>query len=86
MEKNKPVITTKYIMDRISPVLSVYHDMEGDWQFMGPENVTEEEAMVISIEQMLKIDPSVKETLNIGLGYSAHRKSMNDKWKVLKDE
>ena len=86
MENNKAVITTKYIVEKKSPVLSVYHDLDDDWQFIGPEAVTEEDAMVISLEQILIIDPSVEETLKIGLGFSAHRKSKTDKWKVVRDE
>lgn len=86
MDNNKAVITTRYVVNNQSDILSIYHDLEDDWQFMGKEDVSEDDAMVLSIGQILEIDSSVKDVLNIGLGYSAHRNTKNDTWKIQKDE
>lgn len=34
---NTAVITTKFVVDENSPVLSVFKDDEDDWQFLGNE-------------------------------------------------
>jgi hypothetical protein len=86
IDNNKAVITTKYITNYNSDIISVYHDLEDDWQFMGKEDVTENDAIVLSIGQILHIDSSVNEVLNIGIGYSAHRKTKTDSWRIQKDE
>jgi hypothetical protein len=86
MDNKKAVITTKYVANKQSVIVSVYHDLEDDWQFMGSEEVTEDDAMVLSMEQIIAIDPTITEILNIGIGYSAHRDSQTDQWRVQKDE
>lgn len=86
MDSNKAVITTKNIASKQSEVLSVYHDLDDDWQFMGVDDVTEDDAMVLSINEIIEIDSTVKDVLDIDLGYSAHRKSKKDKWTIQKDE
>ena len=86
IDNNKAAITTKYITTNNSDIISVYHDLDGDWQFMGKEDVTEDDAVVLSLGQILDIDSSVKDVLNIGKGYSAHRKTKTDSWRIQKDE
>ena len=75
------VITTKYVINNISPVLTVYRDEDGDWQFFGEEiNISEEDARVISLVEMLNLDPSIGNILWIGNGMKATRVSISDEW------
>lgn len=54
---NLAVVTTRFIIDDNSPIVSVFKDDEGEWQFYGKEeNILEEDAQVISLEEVLKLD------------------------------
>jgi hypothetical protein len=79
-------ITTKYVVYDHSEIVSVFHDMDDDWQFLGAEDVKTEDAVLLSISQIIELDASVKEILNIKKGYSAHRNSKIDSWRIEKDE
>ncbi|MBO4804717.1 MAG: hypothetical protein J5554_01600 [Paludibacteraceae bacterium] len=83
---NQAAITTKYVLYDHSVIVSVYHDMDDDWQFYGVEEVETEDAVLLSISQIIELDASVKEILNIKKGYSAHRNSKIDSWRIEKDE
>ena len=45
--KNKSAITTKYVVNNNSIIVSVFYDEDGDWQFFGKEEVSEEDAIVV---------------------------------------
>lgn len=78
------VYTTKHVIRENSVILHVYHDMDGDWQFLGSEEVTEEDAAIVSLGQILHIDNSLNEILDLKEGTSAHRKSKDEKWIMMK--
>jgi len=80
--KNKAVITTKYVVNNNSPILSVFYDEDGDWQFFGEEEVGEEDACVISVEQILEIDKTLANMPSLSEGQSAFRSDKESLWKV----
>jgi|PlaIllAssembly_1097288.scaffolds.fasta_scaffold83064_1 hypothetical protein len=81
---NTAVFTTKYIIDNLSPVLYVYHENDGCWQFHGEDDVTEEDARLVSLGEMLEIDKSLAEILNMPEGYEAIRTNKTEKWQIRK--
>ncbi|HTO38302.1 MAG TPA: hypothetical protein VL021_07750 [Brumimicrobium sp.] len=85
MNNDLAVLTTKYVLLEKSPILSVYHDVEGDWQFMGGEDVTEADAKMVSLHQIIDLDPSVQEVLDIETGYMASRSHVGDNWKITEE-
>ncbi len=80
--KNSILITTKFIMKFNKPILHVIHDSDGDWQFLGDQDITESDALVVSFENILKIDESIKEIIELPIGYQAIRKNKSDIWKI----
>jgi hypothetical protein len=77
------VFTTKYILEKHSPVLYVYHYRnDGAWQFSSIENCIEEDYRIISLEEMIKIDNSILELVNMPLGYYAKRENNKSKWEI----
>ena len=53
MDFNQAVITTKYVMEKKSKVVYVSHDKEG-WQFFGAEkNISEVDARVTSLDNII---------------------------------
>lgn len=76
-----PVITTKFVIENNSPIVYVFRDEEGDWQFFGKEeNIKEEDAKVISLDEILEIDPSINDILWISNGMQAWRDNVNSEW------
>lgn len=60
---------------------SVYHDEEdGAWQFHYGNNVTVEDAMIVSLEMIVNLDDTLNQLFDLPLGWFATRKSINDCW------
>lgn len=81
--KNKPVITTRYVMDANSPITYVNYNEDGDWQFFGDEEATESDECVISVEQILELDESL-DFLDLSPGQSAKRIDIDSDWYTVK--
>jgi hypothetical protein len=84
---NTAVFTTKYVIQRNSSILYVYHYENGNWQFSGKENILDDEDYkVISLKEMIEIDPSILEISDLQIGFEAIRKTKNDIWQVVSDK
>ena len=78
---NIHVFTTRFVIKEKSPILKVYHDDDGDWQFIGKEtNLKEEDAMVVSLGEILNFDPSLKQILSLPMGSNAYRPDQYSQW------
>jgi hypothetical protein len=79
---NTAVFTSVLILDEADWVHYVSHDEEdGAWQFHPYSGMTnEEEAAVVSLDHMLRIEPRLKELADLPLGWHAWRGSKNDPW------
>ena len=82
--KNKSAITTKYVGNNNSIIVSVFYDEDGDWQFLGEEEVSEEDAIVVSIQEMIDIDKSLVNLPDLKEGESAYRKNKESIWLIRK--
>jgi hypothetical protein len=80
--KNKTVITTKYVLNNNSPIISIFYDEDGDWQFFGTEEVGEEDACIVSVQQILEIDKTLANMPSLSKGQSAFRASKESLWEV----
>lgn len=75
------VITTKFVIENKSPIVSVFRDEDGDWQFFGKEeNIQEQDARVIGLDEILEIDLSIKDILWINNGMQAWRDTIDGEW------
>ena len=80
-EKNTMVITTKNIVNKEKSIMLVSHDEDdGMWEFLEGEEVKEEDAMIISLYEMVNIDPTVNQVADLPLGWIAYRDIEQDKW------
>jgi Uncharacterized protein conserved in bacteria len=80
---NKPVITTRYVMDANSEITYVVCDEDGDWQFFGDEDFHESDACVVSVGQILQIDETLH-YLNLKPGQTAERSDIDTSWQTVK--
>jgi len=78
--ENLATFTTRPVIDNELPILYVYHDEEGDWQFLCGSTNDSEDMRMVSLKYIVEIDNSVNELHNLGLGEYAWRESISDKW------
>ncbi len=81
--QNCAVFTIRQIIEGESPIQIVYHDLEDDgWQFVSNIEYTMEDAKLVSLVEITKMDPSVFEVAKIQPGFHAWRNSVGDKWTI----
>jgi len=80
-EKNLGVYTTKEVLSG-SPILYVYHDEDGSWQFHSQENHKILKAKLVCLEELIKLDSSLNEIHYINYGQSASRINKDAKWEI----
>jgi hypothetical protein len=82
--RNLGVYTTKQVFQG-EPILYVYHNEDGDWQFHCSDNPKIEDAMLVCLEEITKVDPSVNNIYHLQYGWSAWRRSPEEDWEYAKD-
>ncbi len=81
-QPNCGVITTKDVMNKKNDILYVFHDEDDHgWQFLSA-NSSDEDFALVTLQQIVDIDSSVKEIANIHPGWKASRKSKDDEWVI----
>jgi len=84
-ERNLGVFTTHHVLDG-KPVLHVFHNENGDWQFHSEDAPQSQDGRVVSLEQMLKLDPTLNEIFYLNYGYSASRDEVDGPWVLYEPE
>ena len=80
---NCAVISLHSIVFQGAPILHVVHDAEDHgWQFLGAEAATMKDAVVISLEEAVQLDPSVLQVADIPAGWHAWRRSAASPWSL----
>jgi len=81
-KQSTAVFTSERILQRIDWIHYVTHDAEdGAWQFhpySGP--TVENEAVVVSLETIVRIDKTVAKLHDLPIGWHAWRDSINSEW------
>lgn len=81
---NTAVFTTRYVVEELSPILFVYHDDDGSWQFHGGEQeILDEDMRLVALEEIIKLDKSILELANMPIGFEAVRSDDQSSWKVI---
>jgi hypothetical protein len=82
------VFTTVHVINENSPILAVYHYLDGAWQFMGEDTGEDYEviARIVGLGEIIKLDKSVLKLVDLPIGYQAIRDSRKDEWVILKTE
>ena len=80
---NTAVFTTSFILNDKKPILYVSHyDEDGAWEFLSDDDFDDFEkvAKVVSLEEIINLDPTIIELLEMEEGCHAIRKSKEDQW------
>jgi hypothetical protein len=86
---NTAVFTTKFVVKDKKGITYITHENEdGAWQFFSNDNFDdfEEVSMILSLDEIINLDKTVLEIADLPLGYIATRETVNDKWKISKNE
>ncbi len=78
-EKNLAVFTTKQFTEG-KPILKVVHDADGEWQFLTGDEISMDDAAMVSLEQLVLKDFSLNDLFDLDYGQEAERKSIDNKW------
>jgi hypothetical protein len=77
--------TTTFVLNK-APILRVYHEYDGDWQFHGAqEQVVQDEAKLVSLAAMVQLDDTLTELSDLPYGWSATRSGPSSHWEREKD-
>ena len=76
----KPVITTRQVIEGADIITCVTLDEEGDWQALGNETFTDDDLDVVSVEEMLQIDPTLALLPDMNFGESMVRAAKDTPW------
>jgi len=83
--KTCAVFTIRQIIEGEIPIQIVYHDLEDDgWQFVSNIEYSMEDAKLVSLEEITKLDSSVFDVAHIEPGFHAWRNTPKDKWVIAK--
>lgn len=85
---NTAVFTTKFVTEEKKTITYVSHDDGSDWQFFSNDDFNDLEsiARIVSLQEILNMDPTLLKLADMPAGYYATRKSKDDKWIIHKHE
>jgi hypothetical protein len=78
-ERNLGVFTTNDAFNG-EPILYVYHNEDGNWQFHTTLEPDLADSMIVSFEEITRLDPTISELFNLQWGWRAWRASKEDEW------
>lgn len=64
----------------------VIHDEEGDWFFLENDQVDNDEIQMASLDQVVKLDPSINSIYYLQYGWEARRNSLGSDWEEEESE
>jgi hypothetical protein len=83
---NTPVLTNRQVLNQTMPITIAIHELDdGSWKFFSREEKMNpnEQPMMVSLEEILMIDPSVAEIAHLPEGSIASRRYIGDNWKIV---
>ena len=78
--RNLGVFTTTKVLDENHPILRVYHDADGDWQFLCATTNDPKDGRLVCLNEIVSQDPSVAELADLPEGWVAWRANQDAKW------
>lgn len=79
--RNCAVFTIRQILNGLEPILHVTHDSDDHgWQFLGLGDARIEDAAIVSLDEIVERDPTVRDVADLPPGWRAWRGSIDDPW------
>jgi hypothetical protein len=71
----------RQVLDGSEPILLVSHDEEDHgWQFIGSSDASMTDAMLVCLEEIVRVDPTVLEIADLPPGWQAIRDAAGGAW------
>jgi hypothetical protein len=81
--RNCAIYTIRQVIENEVPILVVYHDADDHgWQFLSNIETKADDAKIVSLESITRIDPSVFQVATIPPGFHAWRASVTSDWTI----
>jgi hypothetical protein len=79
--RNVAVFTVRAVMTGRLPVLVVCHDEDdGRWQFLTGKPLDMKEALLVTLESVVRLDPTLADLADLRLGWQATRAGVGEPW------
>jgi len=83
-ERNLGVYTTKQALEG-EPILYVYHNEDSAWQFHTSLEPDMNDAKLVCLEEITKLDPTINEIYHLQYGWRAWRSNRDAEWQYEAD-
>lgn len=71
----------RQVLDGSEPILLVSHDEDDHaWQFIGTSDASVEDAKLVCLEDIVRLDPTVLEVADLPPGWQAFRDQVGGEW------
>ncbi len=77
-EKDLEVLVAANAIDNQKPILNAIHEHQGKWQFLTGD--IPEKMKLISLEELIKTDPTINELYDLEYGEAAERDEKGSEW------
>jgi len=74
------VFTTRQVLEGLEPVREVYHDHNGDWQFLCGTTLNTEDLKLVCLGCMVETDPTIGELSDMPPGWCGTRQIRGGEW------
>jgi hypothetical protein len=74
------VFSSRLVMDGRKPILLVFHEEDGDWQFLSSYEEHEDEIVLLHLGHVLDWDSTLRALEDLPGGWKAWRESVADEW------
>jgi hypothetical protein len=78
--RNPGVFTTRRVMEEGLPILDVFHNENGDWQFLCGTTTDEEQCRLVCLNDIVQLDSTVSEVAELPRGWQAWREKPGGEW------
>jgi hypothetical protein len=73
------VFTSTWVRDG-APILTVFHDRDGDWQFLSNREQSGAEAVLVHVGHLVDEDPTLRDVADLPIGWKAWRVVHDGDW------
>ena len=77
---NTSSFTTRQVLENLHPIVEVYHDHDGDWQFLCGTTSDTADLKLVCLGCMLERDATLSELADIPPGWYATRETPKSNW------
>lgn len=84
-KKTAQTLTCLHVMVDEKPILYASHDEDGLWQFLCGEDDSDDDALILSLNELYVHDKTIAKLCDMPIGYFATRSSIDDEWEMFQD-